>query len=36
VVGEVTDWTGHDPAVLQHMRDSVADAAGRGVEAIND
>lgn len=36
VVAEVTDWTGHDPAVRQHMRDSVADAASRGVEAIND
>ncbi|HET7723804.1 MAG TPA: NAD(+)--rifampin ADP-ribosyltransferase [Propionibacteriaceae bacterium] len=36
VVAEVTDWTGHDPAVLQRMRDSVADAASRGIEAIND
>jgi len=36
IVGEVTDWTGHDPAVLAHMRDSVAEAAAQGIEAIND
>jgi rifampin ADP-ribosylating transferase len=36
VVGEVTDWKGHDPEVLQHMRDNVAAMKERGVEAIND
>lgn len=36
VVGEVTDWQGHDPEVLQHMRDNVATMKERGVEAIND
>ncbi len=36
IVGEVTDWKGHDPEVLQHMRDNVASMKERGVEAIND
>jgi NAD(P)-dependent dehydrogenase (short-subunit alcohol dehydrogenase family) len=36
VVAEVTDWQGHDPEVLQHMRDNVAAMKERGVEAIND
>jgi rifampin ADP-ribosylating transferase len=36
VVGEVTDWAGHDDDVLQHMRDMVAQAKADGVEAIND
>ncbi len=36
VVGEVTDWKGHDPEVLQHMRDNIAAMEQQGVEAIND
>jgi hypothetical protein len=36
VVGEVTDWKGHDPEVLQTMRDNVEKMKQRGVEAIND
>lgn len=36
VVGEVTDWKGHDPEVLTTMRDHVAQLAAKGVEAIND
>jgi NAD(P)-dependent dehydrogenase (short-subunit alcohol dehydrogenase family) len=36
VVGEVTDWKGHDPEVLQRMRDNVAAMKEQGVEAIND
>jgi hypothetical protein len=35
VIGEVTGWTGHPPQQLQAMRDSVADAGRRGVEAID-
>jgi rifampin ADP-ribosylating transferase len=36
VVGEVTDWKGHDPEVLKAMRDNVAAMKERGVQAIND
>jgi len=36
VVGEVTDWKGHDPKVLQTMRDSIEQMKEQGVEAIND
>ncbi len=36
IVGEVLDWEGHPPEVLQHMRDRVAELARQGVEAIND
>lgn len=36
VVGEVTDWEGHDPAVLQAMRDRLAELKSQGVEAINE
>jgi hypothetical protein len=36
VVGEVLDWQGHSPEVLQHMRDRVAEAKEQGIEAIND
>ena len=35
VVAEV-DWQPHPPDVLQAMLDRVADAARRGIEAIND
>ncbi|HEY3812961.1 MAG TPA: NAD(+)--rifampin ADP-ribosyltransferase [Caulobacteraceae bacterium] len=34
VIGEVTGWSGHPADQLQAMRDAVADAARRGVEAI--
>ncbi|KRD44884.1 rifampin ADP-ribosyl transferase [Cellulomonas sp. Root930] len=36
VVGEVTDWDGHRPEVLQEMRDHLARLEQQGVEAIND
>ena len=36
VVGEVEDWVGHPPEVLQHMRDHLAELERQGVEAIND
>lgn len=36
VVGEVTDWQGHAPEVLQHMKDSVERMRQQGVEAIDD
>ncbi len=36
VVGEVADWKGHDPRVLQTMRDNVEKLKQQGVEAIND
>ena len=36
VVGEINDWTGHPPEVLQAMRDRVAELKRQGVEAINE
>ena len=36
ILGEVTDWQGHPPEVLQHMLDHLAELKKRGVEAIND
>ncbi|NUU16127.1 NAD(+)--rifampin ADP-ribosyltransferase [Cellulomonas humilata] len=36
VVGEVADWVGHRPEVLQEMRDHVARLKAQGIEAIND
>jgi rifampin ADP-ribosylating transferase len=36
VVGEIVDWEPHDPEVLQHMRDRLAELDRQGVEAIND
>lgn len=36
VVGEVGDWVGHPPEVLQAMRDRLAELAQQGVEAINE
>ena len=36
VVGEVLDWEGHPPEVLQHMRDRIEELERAGVEAIND
>ena len=36
VVGEVLDWEGHPPEVLQAMRDRLEELKEQGVEAIND
>ena len=36
VVREVVDWEPHPPAVLQHMRDRLAELERLGIEAIND
>lgn len=36
VVGEVADWEGHPPEVLQTMLDHLAELRAQGVEAIND
>jgi len=36
VVGEVVDWEGHPPDVLQAMRDHIEELRRQGVEAIND
>ena len=36
VIGEVVDWEGHPPGVLQQMLDRLAELERAGVEAIND
>jgi rifampin ADP-ribosylating transferase len=36
VLGEVVNWAGHPPEVLQHMLDNLAKAKAEGVEAINE
>lgn len=36
VVGEVLDWEGHSPEVLQKMRDRLDELKRLGIEAIND
>jgi rifampin ADP-ribosylating transferase len=36
IVGEVVGWTGHPPEDLKAMRERVAEAARRGIEAIED
>ena len=36
VVGEVVDWRGHDPEVLQGMLDSLAELRRRGLDVIDD
>jgi NAD(P)-dependent dehydrogenase (short-subunit alcohol dehydrogenase family) len=36
VVGEVSDWKGHDPQALAALRANVEKLAQQGVEAIND
>ena len=36
VIGEVVDWEGHAPEVLQAMRDHLDELERLGVEAIND
>ena len=36
VVGEYTDWQGHAPEVLQHMKDHLQQLKRQGVEPIDD
>jgi hypothetical protein len=36
VTGELADWEGHAPDVLQAMKDNVARAKQLGIEAIDD
>ncbi|MCB7137457.1 NAD(+)--rifampin ADP-ribosyltransferase [Cellulosimicrobium marinum] len=36
VLGEVADWEGHPPEVLQRMRGHLAELDRQGVEAIED
>lgn len=36
IVGEVEDWEGHPPEVLQQMRDHLAELERQGIEAIDD
>jgi len=36
VVGEILDWEGHSPEVLQHMRDHLDELKRLGIEAINE
>jgi rifampin ADP-ribosylating transferase len=36
VAGEVPDWQGHDPDVLQHMLDSLAALREQGLDVIED
>jgi len=36
VVGEVLDWEGHSPEVLQNMRDYLDEIKRQGIEAINE
>lgn len=35
VVGEVKEWTGHPPGVLQVMKDNIQRLKERGIEAID-
>lgn len=36
IIGEVTEWTGHTPEVLQNMLDHIKKLKEQGIEAIND
>ncbi len=36
VIGEVTEWEGHDPELLQKMLDQLEELKRRGIEAINE
>lgn len=36
VIGEVLDWKGHSPEVLQNMLEHLAELKKLGIEAIND
>lgn len=36
VIGEVMEWEGHDPELLQKMLDQLEELKRRGIEAINE
>lgn len=36
VVGEVLNWEGHSPEMLQNMRDNLEELKRKGIEAINE
>ena len=36
VTGEITNWEGHAPEVLQAMKDQLESLKQRGIEAIDD
>jgi len=36
VMGEVLDWEGHSPEMLQNMRDKLEELKRHGIEAINE
>lgn len=36
IVGEVDDWVGHEPAVLQGMLDNLARLRAQGLDLIDD
>jgi rifampin ADP-ribosylating transferase len=36
ILGEIQDWQGHPPEVLQQMLDHLATLKAQGIEAIND
>ena len=36
VVGEITEWQGHPPDVLQHMKDFLEKLKQQGVEPLDD
>ena len=36
VIGEVDNWQGHDPELLQTMKDNIARLKAQGIEAIED
>jgi rifampin ADP-ribosylating transferase len=36
IIGEVTDWHGHTPELLQAMKDNIERAKNLGIEAIED
>jgi rifampin ADP-ribosylating transferase len=36
IVGEITDWVGHSPELIQAMRNTLADLARRGLDVIYD
>jgi len=35
ILGEVTEWQGHSPEQLQHMKDHIARLKEQGIEAID-
>jgi len=36
ITGELSDWEGHDPVVLQEMKDNLERLTHLGIEAIDD